>query len=70
MLDPRLHAGVVNYGRTADAADVAKIKAPLLPHYAALDERINGGVTAFPEALDKTGASCTRHMYEGARPKL
>jgi carboxymethylenebutenolidase len=65
--DPTLDAAVVYYGRTPDPAAVAKIKAPLLLHYAGLDERINGGVPAFQEALDKAGATYTLHMYEGAQ---
>lgn len=65
--DPTLDAGVVYYGRTPDPADVAKIKAPLLLHYAGLDERINGGVPAFKDALDKAGAAYTLYMYEDAQ---
>ena len=65
--DPTLDAAVVYYGRTPDPADVAKIKAPLLLHYAGLDERINGGVPTFQEALDKAGTAYRLHMYEGAQ---
>jgi carboxymethylenebutenolidase len=65
--DPTLDAGVVYYGRAPDPADAAKIKAPLLLHYAGMDERINEGVPAFREALDKAGVSYTLHMYEGAQ---
>jgi len=64
--DPTLDAGVVYYGRVPDAADVPKIKAPLLLHYAGLDDRINEGVPGFREALDKAGVTYTLHMYEGA----
>ena len=45
--EPTLDAAVVYYGRTPDPADVPKIKAPLLLHYAGLDARINEGVPAF-----------------------
>jgi carboxymethylenebutenolidase len=64
--DPSLNAAVVYYGRTPDPADVPKIKAPLLLHYAGLDNRINEGVPAFQQALDKAGVAYTLHMYEGA----
>ena len=37
--------------RAAEAEDVAKIKAPLLIHYAGLDERINAGWPAYEAAL-------------------
>jgi carboxymethylenebutenolidase len=67
VTDPTLDAGVVYYGRTPDPADVAKIKAPLLLHYAGQDNRINEGVPAFREALDKAGVTYTLHMYEGAQ---
>ena len=67
VTDPTLDAGVVYYGRAPDPADVAKIKAPLLLHYAGLDNRINEGVPAFREALDKAGVTYTLHMYEGAQ---
>ena len=61
----RLNAAVVFYGRTPDPEEVAKIQAPLLLHYAGLDERINAGVPAFQEALNSAGADYTLHMYEG-----
>jgi hypothetical protein len=38
--DPLLDAAVVFYGRVPPLADVPKIKAPLLLHYAGLDDRI------------------------------
>jgi carboxymethylenebutenolidase len=65
--DPTLDAAVVYYGRTPDPADVPKIKAPLLLHYAGQDARINEGVPAFQQALDKAGVAYTLHMYEGAQ---
>ena len=48
---PDLAAGVPFYGAQPAADDVAKIKAPLLIHYAGLDERINAGWPAFETAL-------------------
>ena len=66
VADPTLDAAVVFYGRTPDPAEVAKIEAPLLLHYAGLDERINAGVPAFQEALDKAGKDYTLYMYDGA----
>ena len=53
------------YGRQADAADVPSINAPLLLHYAGLDERINAGWPAYKEALDAAGKTYTAHIYEG-----
>jgi carboxymethylenebutenolidase len=63
---PALDAGVVYYGRQPKAADVAKIKAPLLLHYAGLDARINEGIPAFEEALKKANTPYTLYVYEGA----
>src|SRR5688500_3804179 len=50
---PDLDAAVVYYGRQPKAAEVEKIKAPLLMHYAGLDARINEGIPTFEEALKK-----------------
>lgn len=63
---PALDAGVVYYGRQPKAADVGKITAPLLLHYAGLDVRINEGIPAFEEALKKAKKSYTLYIYEGA----
>jgi carboxymethylenebutenolidase len=46
---------------------VEKIKAPLLLHYAGLDERINEGIPAFEEALKKGNKPYTLFIYEGAQ---
>ncbi len=66
VADPTLDAGVAYYGRQPDAAAAAKIKAPLLLHYAGLDTRINEGIPAYKTALDQAGVSYQVHMYEGA----
>ena len=63
---PNLDAAVVYYGRQPKAADVPKIKAPLLLHYAGLDARINEGIPAFEEALKKANKTYTLYIYEGA----
>jgi carboxymethylenebutenolidase len=63
---PDLAAAVPYYGRQPDAADVPRIKAPLLLHYAGLDTRINEGWSAYREALDAAGIEYTMHLYPGA----
>ena len=63
VLSPDLKAGVAYYGGQAPAADVPKISAPLLLHYAALDSRINAGIPAYEEALKAAGKRYTIHMY-------
>jgi carboxymethylenebutenolidase len=60
---PELAAGVPFYGNQAPAADVPKIKAPLLIHYASNDERINAGWPAFETALKAAGTKYEMHMY-------
>jgi carboxymethylenebutenolidase len=61
-----LAAGVPFYGGQPKAEDVAKIKAPLLLHYASLDTRVNGGWPAYEEALKANHVTYTAHFYEGA----
>ncbi len=60
---PDLAASVPFYGRQPDAADVPKIEAPLLIHYAGLDERINAGAEAYRQALEAAGKDFTVHVY-------
>jgi carboxymethylenebutenolidase len=60
-----LAAAVPFYGGQPNAADVSKIKAPLLLHYASLDTRINAGWPAYEEALKANGVTYTAHIYEG-----
>jgi carboxymethylenebutenolidase len=62
---PDLGAAVPYYGRQPMAADAAKIKAPLLIHYAGLDEPINKGWPAYEEALKAAKVRYTMHMYDG-----
>ncbi len=62
---PDLAAAVPYYGRQPKAEDVAKIKAPLLIHYAGLDERINAGWPAYEAALKANSVRYAMHMYDG-----
>jgi len=62
---PELDAAVAYYGAQPDPEEVEQIEAPLLLHYAGLDERINAGIHAFREALEAAGKEYTIHMYEG-----
>jgi carboxymethylenebutenolidase len=60
---PDLAAAVPFYGGQPNAADVAKIKAPLMIHYAGLDERINAGWPAYEAALKANGIKYEMFMY-------
>jgi len=63
---PDLGAGVPFYGTQPDSADVPRIQAPLMIHYAGLDERVNAGWPEFRDALEANGKEYVMHMYEGA----
>ena len=54
------------YGRQPASGDASKIQAPLLLHYAGLDDRINAGIPEYEQALQDAGVDYTIHMYEGA----
>lgn len=60
---PELAAAVPFYGSQAATADVPKIKAPLLLHYAGLDQRINAGWPEYEKALKENGKAYTAHVY-------
>jgi carboxymethylenebutenolidase len=62
---PGLKAAVAYYGQQPDAADVPKIKAALMLHYAGLDERIDAGIPAYRAALEKAGVEHQIFMYDG-----
>ena len=66
VADPTLNAGVAYYGRQPSDDKVAAIKAPLLLHYAGIDENVNKGIAAFEEALKANGKTYELFMYEGA----
>jgi carboxymethylenebutenolidase len=67
VASPDLGAAVAYYGRQPKAEDVAKIKAPLLLHYAGLDERINAGIDAYKKALEADGKDFQIFVYDGVQ---
>ena len=60
-----LNAGVAYYGRQAGAADVPKIEAPLMLHYAGNDQGIDAGIPAYEEALKASNKKYELFMYDG-----
>ena len=64
---PELNAAVPFYGNHPAAEDAAKVKAPLLIHFAAVDERINAGWPAYEAALKAAGARYTAYQYPGTQ---
>ncbi len=64
---PDLAAAVPYYGNHPPVEDAAKVKAPLLIHFAAVDERINAAWPAYEAALKAAGARYTAHLYPGTQ---
>ena len=63
VLSPELKAAVAYYGAQPPAAQVASIQAPLLLHYAGLDQRINAGIPTYEAALKAANKRYTIHIY-------
>lgn len=64
---PDLQAAVPFYGNSPAPEEAAKVKAPLLVHLAAVDERINAAWRAYEAALKAAGARYTMHQYAGTQ---
>lgn len=62
---PELAAGVPFYGRQVSAQDAAKIKAPLLLHFAEHDDNVNKTWPAYETALKEHGIKYEAHVYPG-----
>jgi carboxymethylenebutenolidase len=62
-----LLAAAPYYGVQPPAADVPRIRARLLLHYAQNDDRINAGIPAYRAALDKAGTRYQLFVYEGTQ---
>jgi carboxymethylenebutenolidase len=60
-----LDAAVVFYGMPPAPEEAARVRVPLLLHYAGLDTRINAAVPAFEQALKAAGARYQLYMYDG-----
>lgn len=64
---PELAVAVPFYGGAPAAEDVPRIKARLLIHYAANDERINAAWPAYEAALKAAGVRYEAHTYPGTQ---
>ena len=64
---PELAAAVPFYGGQPTAEEAAKIKAPLLLHYAGADERVNAGWPAYEAALKAAGVQYQAYVYPGVQ---
>lgn len=63
VLAPDLKAGVIYYGLQVPADQVKSIQAPLLLHYAGLDQRVNAGIAAYEAALKANNKRYTIFVY-------
>ncbi len=64
---PELNAGVPFYGNVPAVTDAAQVKAPLLLHFAGVDERINAAWPAYEAALKTAGVRYTAYQYAGTQ---
>ena len=64
---PDLSAAVPFYGAQPKAEDVARIKAPLLIHYAEHDDRINAGASPYEAALKASHVRYQMFTYPGTQ---
>lgn len=62
---PELGAAVPFYGRQADPADVPKIRAPMLIHFAEEDPRVNATWPEVEAAMVAAGTHYEAHFYPG-----
>jgi carboxymethylenebutenolidase len=62
-----IDAAVCFYGRQLPAADVPKLKVPILLNYAGDDERVNAGIPEFRAALDAAKVPYSLNMYPGTQ---
>jgi carboxymethylenebutenolidase len=66
-LVPELAAAVPFYGTAPNLADVPKIKAPLLLHFAGTDQRVNASWPPYKEALDANKIPYEAFTYPGTQ---
>ena len=64
--DLTLAAAVVYYGASPEAADLAKIGAPVLGHYGGDDARVNATIPPAEAEMKRLSKRYEPHIYEGA----
>jgi len=64
---PDLNAAVAYYGPQPNAEDAAKIKAPLLLHYAGKDDFVGKGIKAYEDALTAAKVPFEAFVYPDAQ---
>lgn len=61
----KLSAGVPYYGPAPDPSEAPKVQAPMLLHFAGLDDRVTPGGLKWAEALRQAGKDATYYVYPG-----
>ena len=61
----KLDAGVAYYGPAPDPSEARRVEAPLLLHYAGLDDRVNASGTRWVAALKAAGKPVESFTYAG-----
>ena len=64
---PDLTAAVSFYGNHPPVEDAARVKSPLLIHFAGIDERINAAWPAYEQALKAAHVRYAAHTYPGTQ---
>lgn len=63
---PGLKAAVVYYGSSPDAADIAKVRIPVLGLYGENDQRVNATIARADSTMQATGIRFEQRVYDGA----
>jgi carboxymethylenebutenolidase len=63
---PALDGAVVYYGTAPEAADLVRIKAPVLGFYGGDDARVTATVAPTEAEMKKLGKTYEPHVFEGA----
>ncbi|HEX4959840.1 MAG TPA: dienelactone hydrolase family protein [Thermoanaerobaculia bacterium] len=66
VTQPDLAGAVVYYGTPPEAADLAKVKAPVVGFYGGDDARVTATVAATETEMKKLGKTYEPHVFEGA----
>ena len=64
---PELDAAVPFYGNAPDPSEAAKVKAPLLVHFAETDQRVNASWPPYEAALKEAGVQYQAFTYPGTQ---
>jgi carboxymethylenebutenolidase len=64
---PELAAAVPFYGNAPDPSEAAKVKAPILAHFAENDQRVNATWPPFEEALKAAKVPYQAYIYPGTQ---